>query len=309
MYYAAIVLLYWLVIIVAGLLVIGYAYEHIAGQRNRPPGRMVSVNGHRIHLLCKGITGPTVVIEQGAGELSRFWWPMQDQAAKFARVCTYDRAGYGWSDPAKPGRTITDRAEELRMLLLNAGMEAPYLLVAHSYGGLIVRSYAEQHPEEIAGLVLVDTPEESTLFRREVLDFYSKMRTLNRIIGVFAQFGMFRLLRLERYGLGLSRPAEYTALCDDLASLELVPQTDRASKQTGSYGALPVVVITHGKPFPGPFAVLERDWSGGQQRLAALSTNGILMVAANSNHMIQQDEPELVLDAIRRLHHSISTQV
>jgi len=274
---------------------------------NPEPGRLVTVNGRGVHLLCKGTAGPTIVIEQGAGELSRFWWPLQDEVAKFARVCTYDRAGYGWSEPGKPGRTIGDRAEELRELLLNAGLEGPYIFVAHSYGGLIVRSYTEQHPNEVAGLVLVDTPEESCLFQTEVLSFYAKMRTLNRIFGFVARFGIFRFLPLERYGFWLTRPAEYAALCDDLASLERVPELQRSSKQAGSYGALPMIVITHGKPFPGPFAVLERNWSEGQNRLAALSTESTLLVAKESNHMIQQDEPELVLDAIRRLHRSAST--
>jgi pimeloyl-ACP methyl ester carboxylesterase len=79
----------------------------------------------------------------------------------------------------------------------------------------------------------------------------------------------------------------------------------RESKSAGSFGSVPLTVITHGQPFPGPFAILETDWSQGQARLAALSTNSTLIVAKNSNHMIQQDEPALVVDAIRQMHTAV----
>ncbi len=297
-------------------LALGYLYAW-AGQRrdarlHPAPGLMVSVGGRRLHLLCKGVAGPTVVIEQGAGELSRSWWPVQDETAKFARVCTYDRAGFGWSDRAQEGRTIGERAEDLHNLLTNADIPGPYIFVAHSYGGMIVQSYTEMHPDEVAGLILVDTPDESSIFQRDVLDFYAKVRTANRVFGLAARFGVFRLLRhwipLDRYGFWLAQPAEYSALCDDLASLERVPQPQRSSKAAGSLGALPLMIITHGQAFPGPFAVLEKNWSEGQKRLVDLSTDSTLIVAKNSNHMIQHDEPELVINAIRRMHNAVSCQ-
>jgi len=297
-------------------LAIGYLYEWAGHRRDLglhpPPGHLVSVGGHRLHLLCKGSSGPTVVIEQGAGELSRFWWSIQDQIANFARVCTYDRAGYAWSEAARPHRTIEDRAQDLHLLLTAAGVPGPYLFVAHSYGGLIVRAYTALYPDEVAGLILVDTPEESSIFQPEVLDFYSKARIANHIASFVARFGILRLLRIwvpiDRYGFWLTTFAEYSALCDDLASLELVPQALRKSKVAGTLGTLPLHVITHGLAFPGPFAVLEKNWIEGQERLAALSTNSELIVAKNSNHMVQQDEPELLLDSIRRVHAAASDQ-
>lgn len=298
------------------VLVAGCVYEWAGERRDArlhpAPGRLIPVDGGRLHLLCKGTAAPTVIIEQGAGELSRYWWPLQDETAKFARVCTYDRAGFGWSDRAREGRTIADRAEELHTLLANAAMEGPYIFVAHSYGGLIVRSYTEMYPDQVAGLVLVDTPDESSIFQREVLDFYAKARIANTVIGLAARFGLLRLLRhwvpLDRYGLWLSTSAEYAALCDDLASLERVPQSQRSSKAAGSLGARPVIVITHGQAFPGPFAVLEKNWSQGQKRLAALSSDSVLIVAEKSNHMVQHDEPELIVNAIRRVHDAVQHQ-
>jgi pimeloyl-ACP methyl ester carboxylesterase len=292
---------------------IGVVYEWIGERRDArlhpAPGRLISVGDSRLHLLCKGSAAPAVVIEQGAGELSRFWWPVQDEIARFAQVFTYDRAGYGWSEPGPQRRTIEDRARELHTLLCNAGVQGPFILVAHSYGGFVVRAYAHEYPGQVAGLVLVDTPDESSIFRKEVLSFYSKARVIQRVIGLMSRFGAIRLLShwvpLDRFGLWLTRPSEYAALCDDLLSLERVPPLMRASKSSGSLGSLPIIVITHGQPFPGPFAVLETNWSEGQAQLAALSANSVLIVAKNSNHMIQQDEPALVVDAIRRMHDAI----
>jgi pimeloyl-ACP methyl ester carboxylesterase len=274
---------------------------------------MVDVGGHRLHLLCKGNAGPTVVIEQGAGEPSRFWWPVQDKIAEFASVCTYDRAGYGWSDPVAAGRTIAERAEELHTLLTNAGIPGPYILVAHSYGGFIVRCFARNHPDQTAGLVLVDTPEEAAFFRREVLNFYSRLRFMNEGVELAARFGVLRLLGLlfplDHVGFSFVRPAEYSAAGDDLASLQLVQPPRGDFGGVGSLGDLPLAVITHGQPFPGPFFILEKGWSEGQTRLAALSTNSLLIRANNSNHMIQIDEPGLVVDAIRRVHATARNKV
>jgi pimeloyl-ACP methyl ester carboxylesterase len=295
------------------VLLAGFFYELIGerrdAKRHPAPGRLVSVGDHKLHLLCKGGAAPTVVIEQGAGEASHFWWPVQDQIAEFATVCTYDRAGYGWSEATRAGRTIDDRGEELHTLLANAGIPGPYIFVAHSYGGLIVRGIARNHPADVAGLVLVDTPEEATIFQPDVLDLYAKARLMNRVVAIGSRFGVLRLLGhwipLDRFGFWFERPAEYGALCDDLASLELVPMSMRGSEKPGSLGALPLGVITHGQPFPGPFVILEKNWSQGQTHLAALSSNSQLVLATNSNHMIEIDEPDLVVGMVHRVHTAV----
>jgi len=292
------------------LLAAGYIYERIGERedelRNPAPGRLISVGDHRLHLLCKGSVGPTVVIEQGAGEPARLWWPIQDQVAEFASVCTYDRAGYGWSDPAAPGRTIDQRAQELHTLLANSGLPAPYILVAHSYGGMIVRSFARTYPDQTAGLVLVDTPDNATMYQPDTLKFYGRFRYISDVIETAARFGLLRLLNnwipLDRYGFPFVRPGEYAAGADDIQSILHADDSIRQSLAPGIFGNMPVAVLTHGQPFPGPFAVLENDWSAGQTRLAAMSGNSYLEVAAKSNHMINHDEPALVINAIRRVH-------
>ena len=302
----------------AGLLLLaaGYIYEKLGERKdkktNLAPGRMVSVGDHKLHLLCKGRTAPAVVIEQGAGEPSRLWGHVQDKIAEFACVCTYDRAGYGWSEPVEAGRTVTDRAEELHTLLTNSGIPGPYVLVAHSYGGLIVRCFARNHPNQIAGVVLVDTPDDATIFRRDVLNLYARIRLMTKVVQLGASFGALRLLsrwfRLDHAGFSFVRPGEYAAAGDDLASLQRAEFLRKNSEGQENLGDLPLAVIAHGQPFPGPFSILENSWSEGQERLARLSTNSLLIVAKNSNHMIQIDEPGLVVDAIRSVHGAARNQ-
>jgi pimeloyl-ACP methyl ester carboxylesterase len=301
------------------VLTMGYIYERAAEWKDKDkkahsaPGRLVAVSDHKLHLFYKAGIAPAVVIEQGAGEPSRLWWPVQDKIAEFAAVCSYDRAGYGWSDPVPAGRTIAERAEELHTLLTNAGIPGPYILVAHSYGGFIVRCFARNHPDQTAGLVFVDTPEETAFFRREVLNFYSRLRFMNKVVELAAHFGVLRLLGklfpLDHVGFSFVRPAEYSAAGDDLASLQLVESPMGNFGGVGTLGNLPLAVITHGQPFPGPFSIIEKGWSEGQTRLAALSTNSLLIRANNSNHMIQIDQPDLVVNAIRRVHAAARNKV
>jgi len=302
-------------ILVVALPLAGHVYARLADARERlrnlPPGQWVDVGGRRLHVYCSepasaADRGATVVIEPGAGEPSRLWWPVQSRVAEFARVCTYDRAGYGASDPVPGPRNIDERAQDLHALLTAAAIPGPYVLVAHSYGGFIVRRFAALYPDLAAGFVLVDTPEESYFFRPVILEFYGKAVRMMKIVGVAASLGVLRLAAkhwsLDALGLPFVQASEYAATAEDIASLLRV---DAAMTRPGGFGSMsgkPVSVITHGQAFPGPFAILDDGWRDGQERLAALSAAGELIVAENSNHMIQHDEPELVVAAIRRMH-------
>jgi len=302
------------------LIGVGGSFEALSEARDRarfpPPGSMIDVGGRRLHLLCKGAhAGPTVVIEQGAGSPSILWWPIQDKVATFSGICTYDRAGYLWSDPAARSRTLEARVEDLHTLLANGHVPGPYILVGHSFGGPIIRLYARTYPTEIAGLVLVDTPEEQVILRPSYDDYVKKLGYFATTLEFAARVGLVRLaaaflrkvpdgLDAGAYGAlkaGAVRPGFFRAMGDDPVSLSRNPATLRALSGAGSLGNTPLVVITHGQPFPGPAAVLEDGWLDGQHRLAALSTRSELVLAHQSNHMIQSDQPDIVIAAIKRV--------
>jgi pimeloyl-ACP methyl ester carboxylesterase len=156
-----------LVIGLVALAVIGVIYQAFATEIYRriypPPGELVDVSGHSLHLNCVGEGSPTVILESGSGANSTAWANIQPEAADNTRVCAYDRAGTGWSEPGPGPGDPQQIAGELHTLLGNAGIDGPYILVGHSFGGLYVRMYAYQYPNEVEGMVLVDSshPEQS----------------------------------------------------------------------------------------------------------------------------------------------------
>ena len=122
----------------------------------KPPGKLVELGGHKLHMNCTGKGSPTVVVENGLGDFSFDWILVQDRVSGFTRICTYDRAGYAWSDPGPKPRTFSQLNLELRDALSRLGERGPFVLVGHSYGGPVVRNFATAYPEEAAGMVLVD---------------------------------------------------------------------------------------------------------------------------------------------------------
>ena len=133
----------------------------LAQETPKPLGKLVDLGGHRLHLYCTGKGSPTVVIEMGFEEFSSDWGMVQDPVAKFARVCSYDRAGYAWSDPGPMPRTFAQINLELRSALAHSGEHGPYILVGHSYGGGVVRNFALSYPKQVAGMVFVDIVSEN----------------------------------------------------------------------------------------------------------------------------------------------------
>ena len=323
------VVLIWLLRAVVGVVVLccaglvaGYLYENYASARDAkrfpPPGRLVDVGGRSVHLLCKGdAAGPTVVIEPGAGEPAMLWWSVQDQIASFARVCTYDRAGYQWSAPFAGQRSLEDRARELHDVLTRANVPAPYVFVAHSYGGAIVRRFARDRLPDTAGLVLVDTPDEELLFGERYAAVIAKSKWILAGVTFAMRTGIIRIMSMFAEGDQADEPplsvearrmwpmafraAALDAAKDELASIERAPPALRRAGSFGALGNLPVIVVAHGQPFPGMFAPLEIGFRAGQERLARLSSNSELVVAERANHNINMDAPEIVIDAVRRV--------
>jgi len=147
-------------------ILIGQSYQNISeakdAERFPALGLLYDVNGRNMHLWCAGSGSPTVILEAGGGSSSIQWWALQEQLAEFSRVCSYNRAGFGWSDTGPGDLPFEDAAHALNALLSAADVQGPFILVGHSKGGLHVRTYARLYPDDIAGMLLLDTREEES---------------------------------------------------------------------------------------------------------------------------------------------------
>jgi len=290
-----------------------------------PPGALFTVNGRQMHLHCVGSGAPTVVIDAGNASFSLEWTPIQAALSATARVCTYDRAGYGWSAPGPAPRDGAAAVADLHALLAAAGEQGPYLLVGHSLGGMHVRLFAARYPAEVAGLVLVDTAAEYTVTpeleaqMQASIGFYQVMRLLTgsgllRAIGPLSGEGAMpetaRKLPAELRGTYLNLlldPQQHaTAIAEMTALPATLRQTGEALTGPTPLGARPLIVLTAGQqmapgatPFdnrrvPAPEAVI-----AAQDRLTALSARGEQRVVAESGHLMHLDAAEAVIVAVR----------
>jgi pimeloyl-ACP methyl ester carboxylesterase len=301
---------------------------------------LVDIGGYRLHLNCagRGKTGPTVVLIAGSGDFSFDWSLVQPGVSRFARVCSYDRAGLAWSDPGPTPRTMRQDAFELHTLLRAAGLKAPYVLVGHSIGGLIARVYGEQYPKEVAGMVLVDSTHEDTtlLYQGKLVrvregaqgvavppvqtmrssppkppakedlgqfEFNQKMFGAPKIEPPFDKLPVtVRAARLHF----LSQPPRAAAGPDFWAE-ELQAMYLARAKTPFRFGDIPLVVLIP-KPEAGdpPPGISADEWKRvneekRQQKveLTNLSHNSKLIIAEKSGHHIQLDEPQAVTEAVR----------
>ncbi|MGE5673843.1 MAG: alpha/beta fold hydrolase [Mycobacterium leprae] len=295
------------------LIAVGIVGEGIAERMDArafpPPGRLVDVGGYRLHLNCTGKGSPTVVMENGSGAPSVGWALVQPAVGQFTRVCTYDRAGYAWSDPAKTPRTGEQVVADLHTLLARGGEQGPYILVAHSLGGLYARLYAARYPDQVAGMVLVDARHED--YSRMEKDsvpgpgYYMAgaavmrvglARSLISVVGAERLAGNVPPELLPVAKATLLSPKLMNAVAAEARELTGLEDAVRSG---GTLGDKPLVVLTHGKAlFP---LAAEETWRALNARQAALSTHGKLVVAAESGHNIMLDQPSLVIDAIRQV--------
>jgi pimeloyl-ACP methyl ester carboxylesterase len=286
--------LLWSVVAILVLLIIGAIYQAIATEidqrRYPPPGELVEVGDHRLHIHCVGEGSPTVILESTSGGTSANWAWVQPEVAKTTRVCAYDRGGRGWSELGPQPRDAIQIAGELHALLRNADVPAPYVLVGHSAGGLFIREYAEQYPNEVAGMVLLDAshPDSTTLpSQREGLEFE---RELYAITPWLAPFGIDRVV----YGWGLidiapglppkqvaqtkafwSTWKQHESSRDELAVRQ--SRTEPQVRRTGDLGDMPLMVISADKQLA--------DWFELQKELATLSTDSVHRVIDGSTHL------------------------
>jgi pimeloyl-ACP methyl ester carboxylesterase len=227
----------------------------------------------------------------------------QDAIAPFARVCTYDRAGLEWSDPAPTARTSQQIVNELHALLANAGIEPPYVMVGHSFGGLNVRLYASQFPEEVAGLVLVDACHEDYPIR-DFCPLYIRLGLLTAPFGIPRLFAGAVVSQNPIFAGDSKYPSAYKAVATSTKYLNAVRREwsavdeswNQARSSKKSLGDRPLVVLLATSDYElFPFITkLETE-------LAHRSTEGKLVMVERSGHHIQHDRPETVIDAVREV--------
>ncbi|MDP9172127.1 MAG: alpha/beta hydrolase [Acidobacteriota bacterium] len=293
-----------------------------------PPGKMVEASGGQLHVHVQGQGGPVVVLEAGIAASSLSWALVQPAVAAFTTVLSYDRAGFGWSDKAACRSTAGEAAEDLALLLENAGLAPPFVLVGHSFGGLIVRVFEQRYPDLVAGMVLVDpvvrsewgemTAERARLLARGVhlsrigalLDTLGMVRAgLSALIGGSRRFPQLlarlsaggassvaarfvkqvRMLPPELWPAIAAHWSEARCFRAMAANLEGLPASVRQLDESRPMEDIPLIVISADK--------------GNEEhaRDAGLSERGRVVSAPELGHWIQLDAPDLVVDAVREV--------
>lgn len=303
-----------------------------------PPGKLIDVGGHRLHINCTGTGNPTIILEAGAGDFSFDWSLVQPKVAKFARMCTYDRAGYAWSEAGPTPRTMRQIVYELHTGLVKAGVKPPYVLAGHSLGGLIVRVYANHYQEEVAGMLLVDSSHEDQLIiimdrttKREKVVHWRELSNGRSIPPVQTTMPspansspsqgtvqsanqskldapydklplktqQIRLWAMSQPSYDAARSSEtFEFLADELARMY-----DERGSRKYPLGDLPLIVLTRGIAGEDERAnrQLLEDHNRLQIDLVSLSSNSKQIISKQSGHHIQLEEPALVVDAIKQI--------
>jgi pimeloyl-ACP methyl ester carboxylesterase len=318
----------------AAILALGVLYQQIGAWRQRqrfdPPGALIDVGGHRLHVTCAGHGGPVVLLESGIAASSLSWAVVQPAIAAFTRVCSYDRAGLAWSDPASCPRTFERIVDELAAVLDSIAPRDRYVLVGHSFGSFVVSAYAMRHSARVCGLVLVDPATEwlTTTAQRDRM--LRGGRVLSRIGAMLAYLGVVRACLALLTGGAPGAPRRFVRIfgptaartlerlvgevrklppeihpivqalwCDPKCFHAMADHLSVLERHRAAIAAVipppevPLVVISSGDQPPEQLAA--------HRRLVDRSIAGRQVIATDSAHWIQFDEPGLVVEAVREL--------
>jgi pimeloyl-ACP methyl ester carboxylesterase len=281
-----------------------------------PLGQLIDIGGRRLHLHCAGKGQPTVVVENGSSGFSVEWVPVLAKVSKFTRICTYDRAGFAWSDPGPSINTVEQTMDDLHLLLRTASIPPPYILVGHSIGGMLIRAYQRRYPGEIVGMVLVDaTPEDDLSYTVKGADKPETSITYDEMASAFAP-----LIRnpppaptapdkidepIDRLPPDLQRDwlwairkwfaeidMSHSWITAESWRQEFTALKHLRTSRPHVLGDLPLIVLARGRHTDPVLNQREAE-------LANISSHGVERIAAESDHLIQLYQPDLVTQAIR----------
>lgn len=323
----------WVIALVLVMLATGVVQAQDGDSALPPaPGELIDVGGYSLHLYCTGEGGPAVILDAGLGDWSINMANLQEQIAEFTQVCTYDRAGYGWSDEGPEPRTSQQIVDELAALLENGEIEPPYILAGHSFGGVNVMMFAAQHPELVEAVVLLDAshPEQMDALNAEVPEIvaleesaavaYQGMLEMaeagapvpQEMLDAFRPQGITDE-QFEIWSQVVVQPKSLRAMINELASLN---DSLAQAQEVDTLGDIPLVVIAHGVKLGDMMTdedlaamgvtreimdTYEALWRGFQEDYLTYSTDSTLIIADQSHHYVYVTQPDLVVEAIQEL--------
>jgi pimeloyl-ACP methyl ester carboxylesterase len=316
-----------IVLVVVAVLFSGIVYEQVGRWKDRKHipqiGRSVDIGGRTLNIYCLGTGSPTVIFESGGAGPGLGWESIQSEIAKFTQACWYDRAGEGWSDPGPFPRTSAGIAKDLHELLKRAGVPPPYVLTGASFGGLNSRVYNGLYPNEVAGMVLVDSAHEDELQRAP--KFYLGRtapryfwHSLHIAFQTAAQIGLLRLT--TRFSPSDASPRTRKEIlralshqpksrAGDAVTGIVLPESYAQAAAVGGLGDRPLIVLAAGKPPAFSDPVWRKQAAAYQEiliheiqpKLAKLSTRGRLIVIEESGHRVGDQTPQFVVAAVREV--------
>ncbi len=301
-----------LAVCVAGSSLFNAIALHRFWSSHPPAGKEIVVQQHGMHLDCSGSGSPTLVLDAGLGNSSLIWTDLQPKLAETTQVCSYDRAGFGWSEPRSIRQDADAIASELHQLLTVAGVTGPIVLMGHSIGGLYIRDFAAHYPAQVAGLIFIDS---SSPLQDKNPAFVAAAGPGGSgppawLLHLAMVAGVPRLIGMCSGGKRDSGYATRKLQAEDICRMHYssfameLSDFDLSGEQTlhaGPFGKLPILVFSHDpeKSLSGGHntaADIARQgaWTDMQEKLKELSTNSRRIVAAGSTHYIPLDRPELL---------------
>lgn len=308
----------FLLCVIVILPALGMTYQEVGATSDRrtypAPGQMVDVGGYSLHIHCLGEGSPVVILDAAGGFTSSSWAWVQPEIARTTRVCAYDRAGWGWSDPSPVGYDAEQNAVELHQLLVNARVPGPYILVGHSLGGLYSRVYAQQYPDEVAGLVQVDATHPDVWQRLDLEEGTGSDPTMLTLGPILSRTGLMRLLlsldtttteglpEREAHELRASfSTMKYANTAQDFDAV--FPQLLEQARTITTLGNIPLLVLTINEvedTSPEDRLILQEM----QHELQVLSTENAYVVIDGPSHMSlihNREYSQTVTEAIKRM--------